>query len=123
MSNEIERAISEIFEEYGVEVKETVNAIAEEVAEETVKELKKTSPARKEIGGGKYRRSWKKIGEKSLNGNSTFTVFNTRYRLTHLLENGHLTRDGRTRTQGIKHIAPAEEKAVESFLRKVEEKL
>lgn len=118
----IEKQISELFEEYGEEVKEKINQIAEEVADETVAELKKTSPVAK-VKGGKYRRGWKKSKEVSLNGNYTFKVHNTQYRLTHLLENGHLTRDGQTRYKGVKHIQPAEEKAVNSFLRKVEEKL
>ena len=48
-----------------------------------------------EIGGG-----W----EKRHHYYREWYVGDGRHRLTHLLENGHLTRDGTTRTKAVKHI-------------------
>ena len=82
-----------------------------EVAKETVKELKSTSP--KKTGG--YAKGWarKKVGTAQVVHNST------NYQLTHLLENGHANRDG-GRTPGRPHIAPAEQKAIDEFEKRVE---
>lgn len=97
---------------YSDEVTEEVDKIAEQVTDETVDELKETSPKRY----GKYRRSWKK--KKLANG--SFVVFNAVASLTHILENGHLSRNG-GRVAGIVHIKPAEEKAIQNFEKRIKE--
>ena len=73
---------------------------------------KKPSPKRY----GKYRRSWKK--KKLANG--SFVVFNAVASLTHILENGHISRNG-GRVAGIVHIKPAEEKAIQNFEKRIKE--
>ena len=99
MSNDLADLIAKELAAYSDEVTEEVDKIAEQVADETVDELKETSPKRY----GKYRRSWKK--KKLANG--SFVVFNAVASLTHILENGHLSRNG-GRVAGIVHIKPAE---------------
>lgn len=111
-------AISGYLNEYGKEVREEVEELADEVAGETLKEIKANSPVDK----GSYKKGWRKKAEVSALGKKTITVYNaTDYQLTHLLENGHLNRDGTTRAAPIKHIKPVEEKAVEKFEKGVEE--
>ena len=89
-------------------------------AGETVKdEIEKTAPKKT----GKYRQSWavKKTNETS-DSIKVVVHSKTRYRLTHLLENGHAKRGG-GRVAARPHIAPAEKKAEDQLLREVERKL
>lgn len=114
-SNQLEGIIDSILGAYSKEVKNTIIESAKEVGEEGKNKLKQTSPKRT----GKYRQGWRL---KTKEG-ATFvhcTIHNaTRYQLTHLLENGHLNRDG-SRTKGLPHIAPVEEYVQKEYVRKVE---
>ena len=77
--------------------------IKEEVAEDTVSNLKQTSPKKT----GKYAKSWK------VTKKGTKYIVHAKppyHRLTHLLERGHAKVNG-GRVPGKVHIAPAEEKA------------
>lgn len=74
------------------------------------------------------RREWKKYSkgwEVSNNSGKNFANCiihqgNKNYRLTHLLEYGHETRNG-TRTRAFKHIEPVAEYVVKQFSKEVEE--
>ena len=112
MSNDLASLIAKELAAYSKEVEEEVDEIAEDVAEETVQELKENSPKRY----GKYRRSWRK---KKLETGS-YVVYNVVASLTHLLEKGHLSRNG-GRVAGIVHIKPAEENAIETFQQRIKE--
>lgn len=110
LANEINRQLRM----YADGVGEKINESAKEIAKEGVKELKQTSPSgsRKKK---KYKKSWK---DKKVNGK--YIVHNTEYRLTHLLEKSHATRDG-GRTTAQPHIAPVERKMIQKFERAVRE--
>lgn len=114
MSVDLASLIADELAAYSKEIEEGVDTIAEEVAEETVQELRSNSPKRY----GKYAKNWRK--KKLATG--SFVVYNAAptYRLTHLLENSHVLRNG-GRSKSIVHIKPAEEKAIENFQRKVKE--
>ncbi|WP_124728806.1 HK97 gp10 family phage protein [Staphylospora marina] len=108
LSNEIIRAL----EAYTEEVSEELEKAKEDVAKETVRELRKTSPKLT----GDYARGWrtKKVG-------SAQVIYNaTDYQLTHLLEHGHAKRGG-GRVPGIPHIQPAEQKAIKEYTKRVEQ--
>lgn len=80
------------------------------------KEIKANAPKRT----GAYAKSWtvKKTDENS--ESVTYVVHSKKkYRLTHLLENGHATRNG-GRTKAQPHIKPAEEKAIKSLTENIE---
>lgn len=103
IANELQRYTNFVTEE--VEVAKT------EVSKELVKELKQTSPKLT----GSYKKGWrvKKVG-------NVLVVHNkTDYQLTHLLEHGHAKKGG-GRVPAKVHIRPAEERAVEDFLDRVE---
>lgn len=103
---------------YRNEVQEKLNKAADETAKDTVKELKATSPKRY----GNYGKSWTTKKEKQ-GGSETQIVHNKKhYQLTHLLENGHATKNG-GRTRAFVHIKPAEQNAIKGFEEKVRDSL
>lgn len=115
LANEILKTLADFHDMTNKELK----SIAEETSEEVKNEISNTSP----VGATKkYSRSWriKKLRE---NANSIlFVVHSRRYQLTHLLEFGHAKRNG-GRTRAIPHIAPAEQKGIESFEKKLKARI
>lgn len=110
--NNLTREIVKAVKEYTVEVKEEIHFASEQTAKETAKELKLTSPKKT----GDYRKGWR--AKKLKDG--LWTVYNkTDYRKTHLLEHGHVKKDG-GRVSPQYHIAPAEDRAITKFLDRVE---
>ena len=102
----------EILEDYNSHVKGVVRTSCEKAAKDTAKRLRSlTSPRRT----GDYVKGWavKKVDI------DTFVVHNkTDYQLTHLLENGHVSRNqfgtwGRVSAKP--HIAPEAEEGIQEF--------
>lgn len=110
LASEIAKALSE----YSEELENEVDEIGKEVAEEAVSELKQTSPKRY----GKYAKNWKVKRNKK----GSYVVHNAAptYRLTHLLERGHVLRNG-GRSHSFTHIQPVEEKVIENFEKRIKE--
>ncbi|MFJ3386623.1 HK97 gp10 family phage protein [Lysinibacillus sp. NPDC086135] len=101
-------------ERFSQYVAEEVEASAKSVSKKSVQKLKQTSPVGDYAGGGSYAKGWrvKKVGD-------NYTVHNaTDYQLTHLLENGHVNRDG-TRTPAYPHIKKVEQEAIREFEREL----
>ena len=94
---------------------EVVAVSVEEVAKETVRRLRETSPKRT----GAYAKSWKSTklkGGRNYNGR-VIHAGNGEYRLTHLLEYGHAKVNGGRVNPSPPggHIEPAEQEAIQSF--------
>lgn len=118
-------ALADKYKKYTDEFKEEVFDGIQEIGKETAKEVKDNSPVyagsskayKEKRKPGTYKKSWTYKVEKE-RGTITVTVHNRNYRLTHLLENGHLTRlgtgrkyyneKGRKYSRPFTHIAPAE---------------
>lgn len=98
-----------ILDECAEDVKREANEIIDAVAKETASRLKSTSPS----DSGEYAKGWAVKRERGNRGINTVTVHNkNKPQLTHLLEHGHLIRNGSGtygRTEPITHIKPAEE--------------
>lgn len=119
----VESDLAKILDEYMEEVEKTSSKDMRKVANDTVKDLKNSSPK----GPNGYANGWTVKTEKGAMGSSTFTVHNSRFPgLTHLLENSHVIRNqygdfGRSVPQ--KHIAPAEQKAIAKLIESLESDL
>lgn len=119
MAIDLDVQISKALNEYSNEVLDALTDAGKEVADETVKKLKGAGPSRT----GAYNKGWaiKETG-KMIRGIS-YTIHNPkRYRLTHLLEKGHVNRDG-SRTAARVHIKPIEEAAKTEFEQRIVSKL
>ena len=119
MARSVSDQMAEILDGYDKEVREAVEKDIEQVARDTAKKLRQTSPKK----SGEYAKNWSVRNDRK---SKTTIVYNKAptYRLTHLLENGHVVRNqygtwGRTSAEP--HIAPAEQEAVKDLVKKVEE--
>lgn len=104
------KAIMKELDNYGVEVALAMEKATEKIGEETAGEIQKAAPRKK----GDYAGSWTSTTEG--NGRTSHSAIvhaeSPGYRLAHLLEKGHQSRNG-GRTKAMTHIAPQEQKAVE----------
>ena len=110
---QLDMELQSIFSAFEHHVHTAVDTAAENVAKESVKKLKKTSPNNKRTKGKKYKNGWK--NKKTSEG---MTVYNEQYQLTHLLENGHdiiINGEVRGYAAAHEHIAPVEAWAQEEF--------
>lgn len=113
--------LSSILTAYGESLREKVKADIDETADELVESLKQDSPDSGEAHKKKYRQGWTKRTEYEDDLQKRVRVYNkTAYQLTHLLEHGHSKVNG-GRVEAKPHIAPAEEKAEQRLLNRIEE--
>lgn len=100
---------------YTDDVKKKVEKGIRKIAHETKPEVISKSPTGKVslVRGYKhYKDGWTNT-VKNQNGVFTVTVHNKKYQLVHLLELGHLNRDGTTRSQKFVHVETAYKHAEE----------
>lgn len=97
--------------------------ITKKVAQEGRKKLIESSPRGKGSRKGHYADGWTVSAVKKGTDKFEFVVHNKKKPgLTHLLENGHVLRQG-GRAEAIVHIQPVEEWCNEEFERRVKERL
>ena len=117
---DLDKAVKDILSQYGeVAIEATKEAVAE-VAKESAKKLKSSSPRGRT---GKYAKGWtSKVETGRVSASATVYGKSGTYQLTHLLEHGHAKRGG-GRTTPIQHIEPVEQCAVEEALQRITQKL
>ena len=104
--------LNDVLQDYSKEVMDTYNTCGKEIADDTVSKLKRVKFGR--YDRGKYSKSWAVKQEKSNWSTDSYIIYNKKhYRLTHLLEFGHVVKNGTKRVVGkagaIEHIKPMEE--------------
>jgi len=126
---DLEAAITEELEKYG--------AIANSVLEEAIDDVAKKAAVKLQAvhrfapnghPTGEYSRDWDSVMERTGRFTSTAIVYNVdNYRLTHLLEFGHVIRNGTKRSFGnapaYPHIAPVNDWAQEEVIRQIDRRL
>lgn len=112
--------VNDLLQEYGAKVYDQVVVASDEIAKETVKELRETSPK----DSGAYAKAWRHSkADGVIPGLSYGRVVHVRsphYRLTHLLEYGHALRQG-GRAAARPHIKKAEQNAITKFVHRLTE--
>ena len=102
--------LAEACRTYTQEVVEKVEEGITDIGRDATEEVKSLAPADK----GGYRRNWTfRVDRTKGLYKVTVHVKGRKYRLTHLLEYGHLNRDGKTRARMFPHISIAEQHAEE----------
>ena len=122
-ADNLEATIKNILKEYGDDVASNLATITKSVTDQGVKALRSesaatfgTTPKRKK----KYAKTWTSTFTKSrLYSNGT--IYNAQSGLPHLLENGHVSRNGTGRVYGYVKGRPHIEK-VEAQLEKIYER-
>ena len=107
----LDTAIYETLESYATDITETVNELTLKAANELKKDISADAP----VKTGKQKKSWRVTKEKLAGMSIVAVVHSTDYRKVHLLENGHLTRNGTTRTKPIRYVSTNEEKIVKQY--------
>lgn len=111
--DQLDQAIREQLETYNADISRKVNKNLKEVADKTAETLKKGGSYKERTG--KYTPDWSVTARKTASAiqGDEYSVHNRKhYQLTHLLEKGHVTRNGK-RTRAYQHILPAEQAAQE----------
>lgn len=108
-----------IFEQEIKDIREISNQEIESAVKVVLKNLEKDSPKKT----GKYSKSWKKKKTVEELNMLSITVYNEKGQLTHLLEHGHMTRNGTSRTRAFPHIKKNEAIGNEMILKNIKDRI
>ena len=115
--SELDGALTDVLTNYATDLREAINADTEAAAQR----LKKAISADAPVKTGKQKKSWR-IAKEYLGGVDLKTVVHsTDYRKVHLLENGHVTRDGTTRTKPTYYVSSNAERIIKEYEEQVAE--
>ena len=106
-----EDQLSSVLDNYATNLRDAINADTEAAAEKLRKAIAADSP----VKTGKQKKSWK-ISREYLGGIDLKTIVHSSdYRKVHLLENGHLTRNGVTRTKPTYYVSRNADRIIEEY--------
>ena len=115
-------AINQALQEFAGAVDYDVWYVTEKVAKQAAENVKAGIKSSGIKGTGKYRKSIsvRDMKDKRLVSKKIIYSRAPSYRLTHLLEYGHATANG-GRTRAFTHWRPAEQKAIDDFVKELRE--
>lgn len=115
---DFEKAVEQALSLYSREVTEGILKAVDTVAKDTVKKLKVSGT----FNGKTYKSGWRAKTVYSSLYEKRVTIYNAKQpQLTHLLEYGHVKRNGRGLVRAFPHIMPVEQEMIEEFEKKVQE--
>lgn len=115
--SELDEALEGVLNNYATDLRAAINADTEAAAQR----LKKAISAEAPVKTGKQKKSWR-ITKEYLGGVDLKTVVHsTDYRKVHLLENGHVTRNGLTRTKPTNYVSRNAERIIQEYEQMVAE--
>lgn len=110
-------ALEGVLDNYATDLREAINADTEAAAQKLRKAIQAEAP----VKTGKQKKSWR-IAKEYLGGVDLKTVVHsTDYRKVHLLENGHVTRNGVTRTRATYYVSSNADRIIKEYEEQVAE--
>ena len=120
-ADNIASEITTLLTKYSDNISEEMKKVVDECTEGVMNEVKQHV----DWHDKKYSKSFKvkNTFEDKRNKRNTWYVQSPHYRLTHLLEFGHVTRNGQTRTRAYPHVKYGDEYLNDNFFKKMGEAL
>ena len=119
-------AVAKVLSEYEDDIRRNLDIITRRMGQKGAEALRRKSKEVLKLRTGEYAKGWKYAYRKTRRAAAT-TIYNEHYSLPHLLEHGHVTRNGTGRTfadtPAHEHIAPVEEALVNAYEQEVLSKL
>lgn len=113
----LDEALGDVLTNYATDLREAINADTEAAAQKLRKAIQAEAP----VKTGKQKKSWR-IAKEYLGGVDLKTVVHsTDYRKVHLLENGHVTRNGVTRTRATYYVSSNADRIIKEYEEQVTE--
>lgn len=110
-------ALEDVLDNYATDLREAINADTEAAAQRLRKAIQADAP----VKTGKQKKSWR-IAREYLGGVDLKTVVHsTDYRKVHLLENGHVIRNGVTRTKAAYYVSTNADRIIKEYEEQVAE--
>lgn len=116
MTDDFSAQLIGVMKEYADTLEEDVREILTEVGREARQKVSSASPERT----GRYAKGWR-VKKSFKKGKYEVTVHNSRYQLTHLLENGHRNRNGEGWVAAQPHIGKVNEWAQQELEKRIKE--
>lgn len=118
-AKQLKKALENTLDQYSDDVIDLQKECVDEVTKEAHEILKKNAPIKR----GRYKKSLKKKKMKeSLTIKENVLYSDKYYRIAHLLERSHATRNGK-RTKGKPHFQPADEYVQDNFEKRIKNKI
>ena len=124
-ASEFADVLGDVIQQYSDEVVKSLPDAVEKAADEGLKALKSNAAA--QVGGTKYKSSFKKKTTNSSPTKPEITIHSSKYRIAHLLEHGHVIKNQTGRVYGVTaarpHWQPAEEEAIKTLEEEIQKKV